>query len=455
MYIYDSFSRSKRKFKNEGKVNMYYCGPTVYDDIHLGNALSAVRADLIRRFLIAKGYKVKFVANWTDIDDKMIDRAALKKIKVSELAAEVIPQIEDVYNKLNVLPVDQRMFATRSMNEIFEMVKILLSRDVAYKISDGIYFDVSKFEAYGQLSNQDLSALEAGTRVDVNDEKRNPQDFVLWKHAKPNEPIFKDSESIVPDGRPGWHIECSAMNYIAFGGETVDIHLGGIDLKFPHHECEIAQSEACFGNKFVDFWCHNGYLLTDGEKMSKSLNNFKYAKDLFLEFNPLDLRFFLLATHYRAPLEFTLKAMQAASNARYKLQNFYAYIFKTTASKDSSETLLSSIKEAKQLFFDAMEDDFQISKALSHIFDLIHLVFHKDDYTKSELGALQEFLTEINLVLGVFKTDLQIPVYVLDLAKKRYEARLNKDYATSDKLRMEIHNLGYQVRDNQDCYEVY
>ena len=305
------------------------------------------------------------------------------------------------------------------------------------------------------MSKQNLDNLVAGKRVDQKLSKRNHQDFVLWKYAKPNEPVYNDPEGLIADGRPGWHIECSAMNRLAFGDQTVDIHLGGVDLKFPHHECEIAQSEACYGHKFVDFWCHNGYLLIDGEKMSKSLNNFKYAKDLFNDFSPLDLRYFMLSTHYRAPLEFTLKSMTAASNARYKLQNFYAHVYKQKSSSDVSDQLLSDIDHARTGFAQSMDDDFQISAAMSFVFDLIHKYFAVDALSENDLSALKEFLSFLDSVLGVFNTDLNIPSKVLELAQQRNDARTAKDYALADKLRMQIWDLGFQVRDNETGYDLY
>lgn len=457
MLIYNSLSSNLEEFKKHGRVNIYYCGPTVYDNIHLGNALSAVRADFVRRVFLYLGYDVKFASNWTDVDDKMIERASTLNISVLELSNIVIPQVENAYLRLNVLNPDVRMRATSHIETMLTIIKNLIEKDIAYIIdNDGIYFDVSKFKDYGKLSNQVIEQLQSGVRVDLNDNKRNLVDFVLWKFAKPSEPVFKDPDNIIPDGRPGWHIECSAMVHDAFNGETIDIHMGGVDLKFPHHECEIAQSESCFNQKFCNFWMHNGYLLINGEKMSKSLSNFKYVSDLFDHYSPLDLRYFMLSTQYTAPLEFTPKTLQAAVSSRYRIQNFYNSLkSKTIVPILENNDLDPFIQDVTFKFKDALSDNFNVSVALQLVFDLITFANNKTSFTKAQIELLTKFLDDFNSVFAVLNTNLEIPPEVIELCELRLKSRLDKDYVTSDNLRLKIRELGFEVRDNADSYEVY
>lgn len=457
MFIYNSLSSSVEKFKDSGQVNIYYCGPTVYNDIHIGNALSAVRADFVRRTLNYLGYSVKFAANWTDIDDKMIERASTLNISVSNLADKVIPMIESAYDKLNVLPPDIRMRATQHIDSMLMIIKNLIEKDIAYFIDgDGIYFDVSKFDDYGKLSNQLIDQLKSGVRVDANDNKRNLTDFVLWKFAKPSEPVFKDPDNIIPDGRPGWHIECSAMVHDAFNGETIDIHMGGVDLKFPHHECEIAQSESCFDKKFCNFWMHNGYLLINGEKMSKSLSNFKYAVDLFDSYSPLDLRFFMLSTQYTAPIEFTQKTLNAAVSSRYRIQNFYNSIINRETNEDFDDSKMCAfINSTVDNFKSALNNNFNVSIALQSVFDLISEVNSISNFSKKCKDLLVKFLLDFNKVFAVLKEDNVIPDDVINLCEERLKARISKDYVKSDNLRLQIRKMGFEIRDNGDSYEVY
>ncbi|MEK7547952.1 MAG: cysteine--tRNA ligase, partial [Patescibacteria group bacterium] len=303
MKIFDTKSGKKVEFipLKKGEIGMYVCGPTVYDTAHLGHGRSAVSFDVIRRYFIYKGYKVNYVSNYTDIDDKMINRAKDERIEVSELAARVIPIYEKDYAALGVMKPDVQPRATEYIKEMVKLIEKLDSKGYVYVLDDGVYFDVTKFADYGKFSGQALSELQMGARVEVKETKRNPQDFVLWKFKKEGEPSWegpKIAGQLGQQGRPGWHIECSAMSYKNLG-ESFDIHGGGLDLKFPHHECEVAQSVACFGGgTFAKYWLHNGFINIDNEKMSKSLGNFFTLKEIFEKYDPQVVRFMFLQTHY-------------------------------------------------------------------------------------------------------------------------------------------------------------
>jgi cysteinyl-tRNA synthetase len=312
MKIYNSSTRKLEEFKvaEGGEVNMYLCGPTVYDLAHLGHGRSAVNFDLMRKYLSYKGYKVNFVSNYTDIDDKMIKRAAEKNISVEKLAGEIIPEYIADYSALGVDLDYIKPKATDYIDQMKEMINSLAAKDIAYKLEDGWYFDIKKFPEYGQLSGQNLDDLKAGARIDLVEGKRNPQDFVLWKFKKAGEPFWEDE--YLGAGRPGWHIECSAMIRQVFNGKDIEIHGGGEDLKFPHHECEIAQSKSCFSGEFVKYWVHNAFVMVNNEKMSKSLNNFTTLRELFKTVDPQVLRFFYLQHHYRHPIDFHDAALEQA-----------------------------------------------------------------------------------------------------------------------------------------------
>ncbi|MEK7145652.1 MAG: cysteine--tRNA ligase, partial [Patescibacteria group bacterium] len=321
--IYDSYSGEKKPLNKEPgeELKIYVCGPTVYDHPHLGHGRSAVAFDLIRRFFIYSGYRVTYVSNYTDIDDKMIDRAEKEGISVSELAEKIIPEYEKDYDLLGIQTPDHSPRATEKkyIEEMISLIQKLDKKGHTYALADGFYFDISSFPDYGKLSHQKLEELMAGSRVEERTDKKNHQDFVLWKLKKEGEPFWASPWG---DGRPGWHIECSAMSKVLLG-ETFDIHGGGLDLKFPHHEGEIAQSSGASGKALAHFWMHNGFVTVDKEKMSKSLGNFFTLKDVFKKFHPRVVRFFLISTHYRSPIEFSEELLEQAKSTLKSLDEFY------------------------------------------------------------------------------------------------------------------------------------
>lgn len=434
----------------DGKVGMYLCGPTVYDFGHLGHGRSAVSFDVIRRYLIYKGYKVTFVTNYTDIDDRMITRAELMKISVKELAEKIIPEYEHDYSALGVMKGDYQPKATDYIDDIVALITKLQENGYTYEISDGIYYDVMKFKEYGKLSKQKLEELRGGARVELNAEKRNPQDFVLWKFAKPGEPKW---DSPWGEGRPGWHIECSAMSWKLLG-ESFDIHGGGADLMFPHHECEIAQSEGAFGGQFVRYWMYNGFVRIDNEKMSKSLNNFFTLRDIFKEFNPMAVRYLFLQTHYRSPIDFSKNQLEQAQNSLDRIHDFMRRLksFKIVGRDHDEmefEQFLSSIKLA---FESGMDDDFETPKALAACFDLIKELNRRMDAGDlsdiSKMRAL-DLIESFDSVVGIFvKPEVEaVDAEIEALIKERELARGNRDFKRSDEIRDLLITRGILLED--------
>jgi cysteinyl-tRNA synthetase len=452
MKIYNTMSGKKEVFEpiNDSKVGMYVCGPTVYDLGHLGHGRQAVSFDVIRKYLIHKGYKVTFVTNFTDIDDKMITRAELMKITVPQLADKIIPEYKKDYSALGIMDAD---VAPKATDHIPAMIKIILGleeKGYTYVINDGVYFDVGKFKSYGKLSKQKLDELRSGIRVDLNTEKRNPQDFVLWKFSKPGEPLW---ESPWGEGRPGWHIECSAMSG-TYLGETFDIHGGGADLTFPHHECEIAQSEGFSGKMFAKYWMHNGFIQVNNEKMSKSLGNFFTLRDIFKKFDPQVVRFLFLQTHYRSPIEFSDGLLMQSKNGLARIHDFVRRLrnYNSDAPNLEEKEIIDLIKKTEEIFEKSMDDDFETPKALSAIFDLVKDVNYRMDVeslTRESKEMLMTFLTRIDVVLGILipSHDESVDDDVMELIKKREEARANKDWKMSDTIRDELLEKGIQLED--------
>lgn len=460
MKIFNSYTRKIQEFDpvNEGKVSMYVCGPTPYDEPHMGHGLSQVRFDLIRRYLIFKGYEVNFVTNVTDIDDKMINRANTEGITIKDLTNKVFPIYLNCFNKLNILEPTKTLYATKFVDQVMSMTRILMQKGYAYELSDGIYFNIDKFPDYGKLSGVNLDDLEDGARIDVKDEKINPKDFVLWKFHKDGEPAWRDPLKQLPEGRPGWHMECSAMIYSEFT-DTIDIHGGGQDLTFPHHECEIAQSEACFDFKFVNNWMHNGLLNIDGEKMSKSLNNFVTLKTALDSYPPFVLRYFMLSTSYRSPLDLTKENITNASNSLDRLQNCVDRVLSSNGfdSNDDAE-LDQQIQTLFDGFVNHMDNDFDISGALGFVFNFVTYVntaLDNEKLSKSNLEVIIEKFKELNSVLGfLIMQKSEIPEEVTKLADQRLDAKLNKNYELADSLRDQILELGFEIKDVKGGYEI-
>lgn len=450
MKIFSSKSGKKVEFEpiEQGKVGMYVCGPTVYDLAHLGHGRSAVSFDVMRRYFLFKGYEVRYVSNYTDIDDKMINRAAEEGISVAELAEKIIPEYEKDYGALGIMRPDVLPKATEYISEMIEIIKVLEKKGHTYVLDDGVYFDVATFEDYGKFSGQNLDELKMGARVEVKDAKRNPQDFVLWKFKKDGEPFW---ESPWGDGRPGWHIECSAMSYKNLG-EKFDIHGGGLDLKFPHHECEVAQSLCAFGvGSFAKYWLHNGFINVDNEKMSKSLGNFFTLRDIFKKYKPQVARMMYLQTHYRNPINFSQDLLEQAKAALQRIHDFVATVEMKMSDpslpltdydflgKGRAIALVRNTEVLNAAFMESMDDDFNTSGALGVLFDLVGTVnglISAGKISKEGLKSTYDFLIGIDKVLGIVFAEKEILGDDIEgLISEREEARKNKDFKRSDEIR--------------------
>ena len=425
---------------------MYLCGPTVYDYGHLGHGRSAVAFDVIRRYLeyCYGGKNVTFVTNYTDIDDKMIQRAAEDGITVAELAEKIIPEYQDDYAKLGVKPPTVQTKATDYVQSMIEIIERLMERGHAYELEDGVYFEIEKFPEYGKLSKQKRDDLRAGARVEADDKKKHPHDFVLWKKEKPGEPFW---ESPWGKGRPGWHIECSAMSKSELG-QPFDIHGGGMDLIFPHHEDEIAQSQAAYDTPFCRYWLHNGFINVNKEKMSKSLGNFFTLKDIFKKYDARVVRFFYLTAHYRSPIEFSDEQLEQSKNALSGIDQFM-YRLHSNQSTKSELDISTFIQQFELEFHKSMKDDFDTPGALSALFVLIKTLNKHLESKELSIQDCEKIYTHLmqktNAILNILKPnydkksmDSVFPEEALALIAKRQEAREHKNYAESDRLRQEV-----------------
>lgn len=454
MKIFDTLQGRKVDLEPlDGKnIGIYLCGPTVYDYGHLGHGRSAIVFDLLRRYLAYKGYRVTFVRNWTDIDDKTIDRAAQDGISVKELTEKFIDIYKEDFTKLNILEPDFDPKPTEHIEQMIDLIKKLFDKGHAYILDDGVYYDISTFPEYGSLSGQPLEELRGGARVEVSDQKRNPGDFVLWKFEKPGEPSW---ESPWGKGRPGWHIECSAMS-IRFLGASFDIHCGGQDLIFPHHEDEIAQAKGA-GYTYARYWMHNGFLNIDNEKMSKSLGNFFTLREVFDKYSPLTVRFFLLSAHYRAPLNFSETTLKQAESGLERYNDFILRIKEITGSGGRGKVALEitrRIQEAKRGFDEGLDDDLNISRSLASISDFVHdvnIMIEEGKISAVDAKSILEFMKEIDGVLGVFTFEREmLPDEIEAKIEKRNSAREAKDYETADRIRKELQKLGIILEDTRD-----
>jgi len=453
MKLYNTLSGKKEEFipLEKEKVGMYVCGPTVYDYGHLGHGRAAVSFDVIRKYLIYKGFNVIFVTNFTDIDDKMINRAELMKISVAELADRIIPEYEKDYRDLGIMKGDVQPKATEHIKEMVEIISGLEKKGYTYVLDDGVYFDVMKFKDYGKLSKQKLDELRSGSRVTLKESKRNPQDFVLWKLSKPGEPFWASPWG---DGRPGWHIECSAMSS-TFLGESFDIHGGGADLAFPHHECEIAQSEAYSGKQFAKYWLHNGFIQINNEKMSKSLGNFFTLKDIFRKFNPQVVRYLFLQTHYRSPIEFTEDLLMQSKNALARVHDFMTRLgnYKPEDQNVEQKDVEEFLKGIRGRFEAAMDDDFETPEAMAAVFDLIKEVNRRIDartLSRKSKESIMNLIIHTDAVLGVFEPakSESIEPEIMEMINARETARKNRDWPEADRIRKELLGKGIQLEDS-------
>lgn len=441
---------------------MYVCGPTVYNYIHIGNARSSIAFDTIRRYFEYKGYQVKYVSNFTDVDDKMINEARAEKITVPELAEKFINAFLEDTTALNIEPATLHPRATHEIKDIINFVKVLIDKGYAYEVDGDVYYRAKKFQHYGELSDQNIEQLEEGASEHINDEEQNrkedPIDFALWKAQKEPDEIAWDSPW--GKGRPGWHIECSVMS-TKYLGNTIDIHGGGQDLEFPHHENEIAQSEAKTDQKFVNYWMHNGFVTVgkDQEKMSKSLHNFVTVHDILKKIDPQVLRFFMASVQYRRQINYSEENLKQAATIldRFKntLTNINYRIADDTPTK-TSEDLVKAINETEEKFVAAMDDDFNVQNALTSIYDLLPIVnanANSDNVDKDALKLFEEKLAAWLLVFGVdikklcAQTTGSNDEEIEELVSKRDEARNNKDWATSDQIRDQLKEMGITIQD--------
>ncbi len=434
--IYNTLTRKVEEFVpiHAGKVGMYTCGPTVYDFMHIGNLRTFLLSDLLQRVLEFNGYSVSSIQNITDIDDKIIKKSKEKNIPVEKLTSEYEKYFLEDIKKLNIKDKDKMPHATDYIEKMIAYIKILLDKGLAYKEGDGsVYFDISKFKSYGKLSGVDVSSLKTGTRI-LSDEytKDDVQDFALWKAEEKSEFGY---DSPWGWGRPGWHIECSVMSQESLG-ETIDIHAGGVDLVFPHHENEIAQSEGATGKKFVNYFVHGAHILVEGQKMSKSMGNFYTLKDIEDNgIDPLSLRYLYLQTHYRQEMNFTWDALRGAENAIERLQGEFA----------SWEDDKTGCEEFEQRFKEAINDDLNMPKALSVVWDMVRSGYPGSSKKKS----LLKFDEVLGLGLAEFQPEkVDVPDQVRSLIQKREELRKNNKFDEADKIRVQIEESGFSVEDN-------
>lgn len=456
MKIYNTLTRQKEEFKpiNEGRAGIYVCGPTVYNYIHIGNARPICVFDVLRRFLKYIGYDVKFVQNFTDVDDKIIKRANEEGVEASEISEKYIKEYLTDLRGLNALEADISPKVTESMDIIIDLIKTLVNKGYAYETGGDVYFRTRKFKGYGKLINQSIDDLMSGARIDVNDIKEDPLDFALWKAAKEGEPFW---ESPWGNGRPGWHIECSAMSkhYI---GETIDIHGGGVDLIFPHHENEIAQSEAATGEPLAHYWMHNGHINIDNKKMSKSAGNFFTTRDVAEKYGYEAIRYLMIQAHYRSPINYSielLEACKASLERLYNCRNSIDRAFESASEGALSDNVKAFLDNRKTQFVDALSDDLNTADALSALFELvreINTLIAGGNAVKGELKACADIFDELTGVLGIcYNRDKEdvIPEEILELASQRQEARKAKDFAKADALRDKISELGYIIEETR------
>lgn len=456
MLIYNTMTRKKEEFVpiKEGIVNIYACGPTVYNYIHIGNARPICSFDVLRRYLKYKGYKVKYVQNFTDVDDKIIRKANEEGVTSSEISEKYIAEYKKDAHGLNVMDADVHPKVTESMDIIIDIVKTLVDKGYAYESNGDVYFRTSKFKDYGKLSKMPIEDLKAGARINVSEQKEDPLDFAVWKAAKPGEPFW---DSPWGKGRPGWHIECSAMSRYHIGN-TIDIHCGGQDLIFPHHENEIAQSEAATGCTLANYWVHNGYINVDNQKMSKSLGNFFTAREVAEKYGYEVVRYMMVQAHYRSPINYCvelLESCKASLERLYNCRNTLDSAIEAAKSGSISKEASDLFERRRKQFTDAMDDDLNTADAISAVFELVrdlNTMSADKSVSKEQLEAGAALFDELTDILGLMynrNKEEEIPAEILELAQKRQEARKEKNFALADELRNKIAELGYIIEETR------
>lgn len=461
MKIFNTLTRHKDEFTpiNEGKVGIYVCGPTVYDYIHIGNARPMIVFDTLRRYLEYKGYDVNYVSNFTDVDDKIIKKANEEGVDASVISERFIKECKKDMEGLNVREATTHPKATEEIPDMIEMINTLIAKDYAYEVNGTVYFRTRKFSDYGKLSKKNIDDLRSGFRdlkVSGEEEKEDPLDFVLWKPKKEGEPFW---ESPWGEGRPGWHLECSVMSkkYI---GDIIDIHAGGEDLIFPHHENEIAQSEAANDAEFARYWMHNGFLKINNEKMSKSLGNFFTVREISEKYDLQIIRFFMLSAHYRSPLNFSDDLVEAAKNSLERIKTAVSRLdeiignAKQTEMSEAEASDIAKIDEYEKKFDDAMEDDLNTADAISVIFELVKFANTNvnDDSSKEFATKVYDMIVKLCDVLGIkAKTEAELlDADIEKLIQERQDARKNKDYKRADEIRNSLLEQGIILEDTRE-----
>ena len=457
MRFYNTLTKRKDEFTpiEPGKVRMYACGPTVYDFFHIGNARCFISFDMLRRYFEYRGYEVKFVQNFTDVDDKIIKRANAEGVTQKDIAERYIAEYFTDAKGLGIRPATVHPRATENIDEMITIISSLIEKGHAYPVDMGdgnsdVYFRTLSFREYGKLSHMPIDELEKGARIDISEHKEDALDFALWKAAKPGEPYW---ESPWGKGRPGWHIECSAM-VLRYLGETIDIHCGGQDLTFPHHENEIAQSECCTGNPFANYWLHNGYINVDNTKMSKSLGNFFTVRDAAAKYGYPVIRFFILSAHYRSPINFSQNILEQSKNALDRITNCIdnlKFYLKTAPSGELGEAKANADKH-KADFIEAMDDDFNTADGIAAIFELVRDANELIAGNASAEAAKYtlDMLTELCSLMGFLpeeKTDDEFTAMIEEKIAERAAAKKAKDYAKADKIRAELLEKGVILED--------
>ncbi len=459
MKLFNTMTMQKEEFVpiEEGKVKMYACGPTVYNYIHVGNARPIIMFDVLRRYFEYRGYDVTFVQNFTDVDDKIINRANEEGITSEEVAEKYIKEYFTDAKGLGVRAATVHPKATENIDEIIKIVSALIEKGYAYEINGDVYYRTLKFKDYGKLSHQPLEDLKAGARIDVADIKENPMDFALWKAAKPGEPAW---DSPWGKGRPGWHIECSAMSN-RYLGKTIDIHCGGQDLAFPHHENEIAQSEAANGCKFVNYWVHNGFISIDNKKMSKSLGNFFTVREAAEKYGYETIRMFMLMSHYRSPLNYSPDILEQAKNALERIKTARenaAFIAENGVDGDMTAEQcekVNALPTYRERFIEAMDDDFNTADGIAVIFELVRdmntALVAQNAPTKELAKAYLAIFDELTDVLGILydsgEEDMDFAKEVEALIEARQNARKEKNWAEADHIRDQLKDMGVTLQD--------
>ena len=461
MKIYNTMSKRKEEFVplEEGKVKMYVCGPTVYNFIHIGNARPMIVFDTVRRYFEYKGYDVNFVSNFTDVDDKIIKKAIEEGVTAEEISKRYIAECKKDMDAMNIKPATKNPLATEEICGMVDMIQTLIDKGYAYEKNGTVYYRSRKFKDYGKLSHKNLDDLQSGGRtllVTGEDEKEDPLDFVLWKPKKEGEPAWQSPWS---EGRPGWHIECSEMSK-KYLGEQIDIHAGGEDLIFPHHENEIAQSEAANGKEFAKYWMHNGFLNIDNRKMSKSLGNFFTVREISEKYDLQVLRFFMLSAHYRSPLNFSADLMESARTSLERIltaaENL-RFLSKNAGEEnltDEEKGLLDKANEYVQGFERAMDDDFNTADAIASVFELVKFINTTADGSRSKeyLDTLYDILFKLTDVLGIIidKKEEMLDADIEAMIEKRQAARKERNFALADQIRDELLAKGIILEDTRE-----